>query len=256
MRPKAAMLFAFLAVSWSTLLLATPPPLPAPSVPCCGAVEDGKVKKDKGKGGKNTAGNGYWVCPIYCYAHWGEFCSYYSKVCPEPMPPEYLNLDAECFLPSVWMCKQDDPCVQFGGGPQPAKGKKAAAKKGMPPHASKGLKKGLMKKPSHDFKVTLPFPLCKKTEEGLFAFEYQKGMECTIRLFKMELPAITIGLTVLPARAFYHAIEVEPPFPVVHVGKISRGDIDVVEPGRKVCTFDRNGNSYQCIVHNSRTIMK
>lgn len=250
MRPKAAFLFAFLAVSWSTLLLATPPPLPTRSVPCCGAVEEAQDKK--GKGGKKAAfGTEYFVCPIYCYAFWGTHCSYYGEKCHG----EYVSLDAECNLPSVWPCDpKNENCVAFGGGS--FKGKKNMKAKGKPPHASKGLRKGLMKKSAHDFKPTPSFP-SKLMAEGLFAFEFEKGKkECTVKLFKVEVPEVIIAGKKLDAQTFYHAIEVEPPMIVVHDGKIPNGDIDVVDAGGKVCTFERNGKTYQCIVHKSRTIVK
>lgn len=250
MRPKAGLLFSLLGVSWGALLLASPPPPALPrSVPCCGAVEDAPDQKGKGKKENKDI---YFVCPIYCYAFWGTHCSYYGEKCSGT----YLSLDAECGLPSVWPCDTtNEACVAFGEGGL-NKGKKNTGANGKKPHASKGLRKGLMKKPAHDLKPTSSFP-SKLMAEGLFAFEYAKDKkDCTIRLFKVEIPEVIIGGTKLPAQTFYHAFEVDPPMIVVHDGKIANGDIDVVEDGGKVCTFQRNGKSYQCIVHNSRKIVK
>lgn len=251
MRPKAAMLFAFLAVSWSTLLLATPPPLPAPSVPCCGAVEDGKVKKDNGKGGPKKVANSYWVCPIYWYAHWGTYCSYYSKTCPEPS--EYVNLDANCGLGTNWDCATagDPPCIQFGGGPDPLN-----KKKGPPMHAKGNPRKGRPKKehPSYNPGVPEDVMIAKR---HYAKFQYAPGNNyCYLMLYRIVTTKTTFKGHPIPPQVFFHGVEVEQDDTKMPEFVIPNKAILSIDSDKHVCVLQEDNAKWQVVVHEKTEIRK
>lgn len=182
-----------------------------------------------------------WVCPIYCYAHFLTYCSYYSEECKG----YYVSLDALCGIPTdATRCNDPKfPCEEILLFKTP-KGAPPAAKTMQ--HAAKSLKKGIKKK------GLIPDPTVRKgAQHGrllgqplLVRLEVNPGMFVNVALYLvLNTPPVMNGKQ-LPARIFGHGLE------IVYEGETTLDvpNSSLLMVDGKICTVQLGSVTYQVIL--------